>query len=360
MLNKIEIPRFMKSVFYEGLNKLTVKQVPIPEINEDEILIKIDCCSLCGSDLRIINSGSKRITCPSVLGHEISGRVVKIGKNHEGKFEIEERICLGADVPCGKCFWCKSGISNNCENTFAIGYEYPGGFSEYLKLSSRIIDFGPLLKISNNSQVLQEEFALTEPLACCINAFELISNVSGKKILIFGAGSMGVLLAKYAIMLGALSVNICDIESERLESAKIANADNYVLSSEEELDKLKKEVTSGEGFDYIIIACPSIEAQRMSFNYIRNRGIINFFGGLPQNTGELSIPSNLIHYKELIIFGSHGSTPVQFRTAAELILKKRIYVRDLISRNYPLERLPEAIEEIKRDKSLLKIMIKNY
>ncbi len=346
----------MKALVLEGINQFSLKDVPIPEISDDDILIKVDSCSICGSDLRIISKGNKRIKYPQIIGHEIAGTIVRVGNNQKSKFNVNNKVSLSADIPCGTCEWCKSGISNNCIDNIAFGYEYQGGFAEYLKLDKRIIDFGPLVVLPE-TDVTQDELSLCEPLACCVNGIEQCNMVEGEKVLIFGAGPIGCMLVKLANAMGASSVVLCDISQERLGVSKICNANEYVLSSKEALDKVHKEVTNNQGFDIIITACPSIEAQEMSLDYIKNKGFINFFGGLPLDSRKFSIDSNIIHYKNIVILGSNGSTPKHHKTAVDMVLNKKIILKDLISKTFSLDKAKEAIDEAQNNKNNLKVVI---
>jgi L-iditol 2-dehydrogenase len=346
----------MKAAVLDGINKLSIKEVPTPLISDDDILIKIDSCGICGTDLRIIGTGSKRINYPQILGHEIAGTVVDIGKNQEHKFKINDRLALSADIPCGLCEWCKAGLSNHCLHNIAFGHEYPGGFADYLKLDKRIIEFGPLV-ILPETDITQDEFALCEPLACCLNGLELCGNVQGKKVLIFGAGPVGCMISKLAKTMGASSIVICDIDQERLQASKVSEADKYVLSINSALTEARKEITNDKGFDVVITACSSIEAQEGSLKYTKNRGVIIFFGGLPQNCRNLCIDSNEIHYREICILGSHGSTPGQHKMAVDMLLTGKLVVKELISKKYPLDRISEAMDEVKNNKNNLKIVI---
>ncbi len=355
-----QIPQTMKAVVFKGIDQLQLEEVPTPQISEDDILIRIDSCSICGSDVRIISNGYHRVPPGTIMGHEIAGTVVKIGDNQKNKFSFGQRICLGADIPCGHCTWCQTGSSNNCKNTIAYGHEYPGGgFAQYMKLDKRSIDFGPLVLLPHND-LSQDEFALTEPLACCVNGLEYCNMSIGKTILIFGAGPLGILMAKLARTMGASFITLCDIDQDRLNAATISEADQIVPSTDEALKKIVDKHTQGEGFDVVITACPTMKAQEQSIHYTKNRGVINFFGGLPQTAGNLSFPSNILHYKEITLLGSHGSTPRHNQIAAEMILHKKIYVKDLLSQTVPLEQLPKAIQDLKTDKTNLKITVRPW
>ena len=331
----------MKAVFMEGLNKLVLKEVPKPIVNDEEVLIKVDSCSICGSDVRILKTGNKRIKYPAVLGHEIAGTVAESKNN---KFKVGDKVCLAADLPCGHCEWCKKGLANDCIDSRAFGYEYQGGFAEFLKLDKRIVDFGPVVILPKND-ISQDEFALSEPLACCINGLERCEMGKDKSILIFGAGPIGILFAKLARMMQASKIVMCDIDPDRVKMAKIDGVRNVLVS---ELNK--------EKFDIVITACSSLKAQEQAFDYVRKRGIINLFSGLPENSEKLCINSNQIHYEEITVLGSHGSTPRHHKMAAEMIAKNKIDVKDLISKKFPLDKFSEAFD-LAKSKDSLKIII---
>lgn len=330
----------MKAVFMEGLSRLALKELPNPIIAEGEVLVKVDSCAICGSDIRIFEKGNKRVKYPTILGHEIAGTVVE---SRNRMFKAGDRLAFGADIPCGKCVWCKKGFSNNCENNIAFGYEYQGGFAEYLKLDRRIIEYGPVAAISKTADISQDELSISEPLGCCINGMERCGDFKKKDILILGAGPIGVIFAKLAKINCALRVILCDIDEDRLKIVKIPGVELMTIPG---LRKTNKK------FDVIIVACPSLKAQEDAFSYIKKRGIINFFGGLPENSKDLSISSNKIHYDEISVVGSHGSTPIQHKNAVDLIINRKIIVDDLISKRFPLDKLNEAMKEAKNKKNL--------
>ena len=341
----------MKAAVLEGINQLTVKEVPKPRITPDEVLLKVDSCGICGSDLRIITGGNSRVKYPHVIGHEIAATVAAVGAKTAG-FKIGDRVSLSADIPCGECKWCKAGLSNHCKDNIAFGHEYDGGFAEYLRLSKRIIEYGPVIVLPK-TKISQDEFSLCEPLACCINGLELCRMGPGKNILIFGAGPVGCMIAILARGMNASKIVLCDTSKERLSSAEACKADAYVQYSELEKPGI---LPVKDGFDVVITACPSIEAQETALKHVKNRGIINLFGGLPPGGRRMQLDSNEIHYREITLLGSHGSTPRHHRMAVEMLLSGKIKVKGLISGRYPLARINEAIEEARNGISL-KIVI---
>ncbi|MFH0936562.1 MAG: alcohol dehydrogenase catalytic domain-containing protein [Candidatus Woesearchaeota archaeon] len=347
----------MKAAIMYDINNVHIEEVPKPSISDNDILIKIDSCSICGSDLRIIANGSSRIKFPQILGHEIAGKIVEIGKKVNKKFKIGDKVALSADIPCGLCEWCKNGVGNHCSNTIAFGYETQGGFAEYLKIDERIINYGPLC-IIDDTENRQDEYSLSEPLACCINGYELCNIKLGHKVLIIGAGPMGCMLSELGYIMGASTVILTDIDPIRINIAKKSiHADEYVLSTNENLMEIYKKYTNGQGFDIIIVACPSVDAQEISLKLIKRKGIINFFAGLPGTDRDISFKSNIIHYNEIFITGSHGSTPLQHKKAVELIKKRKINLSNIISKKFKLDDFNEAIKELREDKSNLKIVI---
>jgi L-iditol 2-dehydrogenase len=149
-----------------------------------------------------------------------------------------------------------------------------------------------------------------------------------------------------------------DVDQDRLNMAHIAGADKYVLTDEAKLDDIKRKHTDNDGFDIVLTACPALEAQQMAFRYVKKRGTINFFGGLPASAGNLSLPSNIIHYNEIKVLGSHGSTPRHHDLAVALITSGKIKVSDLITQTIPLEQLPQQFEELSRNRKNLKVVVR--
>jgi len=342
----------LAAVFY-GPEKLVLTSVPVPKISDDEILLKVDSCGICGSDLRIIRHGYKRVADGRIMGHEISGTVAKVGQQQEQLLKTGDRIALSADIPCGRCGWCKKGVFNQCQDRRAFGHEYDGGFAEYLKLTGRIIDLGPVVRVGE-TDVSQDELTICETLACCINGMEMSKVNLSDKVLIYGAGPVGCLLAMLTRSLGASSIVLADIDRKRLEVSKFAQADHYCTP--DEIDALKDKITCGEGFDLVITACPSREAQESSIDHVRKRGTVCWFAGVPQDNKKVCIDSNLVHYKEARIVGSHGSTPEQHRKAVDMVLSGRINVKGLIAKSFPLEKIHDAMK-MAEDKRYLKIII---
>ncbi|ANE48240.1 L-threonine 3-dehydrogenase [Paenibacillus swuensis] len=330
----------MKAAVLEALDQMVVKDLPVPEVDDDSILMKVEAVGICGSDIRIYHHGNARVQLPQVLGHEASGRVEAVGKNVK-RFKAGDRISLGADVPCGECIFCEAGQGNNCQINYAMGYQFAGSFAEYVLLNKMVVNYGPIHKIADH--VTFEEAALAEPLACVLNGLEL-SNVNiGDTVVVLGAGPIGCMLCEVARNMGA-RVILVNRSRPRLEMAKKIDAAHvYICAAEENSIERVLEETGGLGAEVVITCNPSPEAQSDAIYMARNRGRVNLFGGLPKDRSKVTIDTNIIHYKELFVHGAHGSLPRHHRQAVELINNGTIDMKKYATDQFKLEHINEAI-----------------
>lgn len=331
----------MKAAVLEDLEKMVVKEVTTPQIGQGEILVRVRSCAVCGSDIRIYHRGNPRVKPPQIIGHEIAGEIVEVGSGVK-KFKVGDRVALGADVPCGTCRFCRNGLGNNCPINYAIGYQFQGGFAEYIPLNELTVKYGPLHKIPGDLSF--DEASLAEPLACCINGYELANLKLGDTVVVIGAGPVGLMLVELAKIMGADKVILSQRSRERLKLAQRFSADVLISSSEENFVERVMEETGGEGADVVMVACANPSAQEEALKVVGHRGRVNFFGGLPPGSSKISIDSNLIHYKECFVLGSHGSVPRQHKLALNLLAEGRIKGKDFITHHFALDDIKEAFE----------------
>ncbi|HNR36931.1 MAG TPA: zinc-dependent dehydrogenase [Candidatus Hydrogenedentes bacterium] len=329
----------MKAAVLEGLDNLVVREVPTPEVEDDGVLVRVHACAVCGSDIRMFHHGNPRLKPPAIMGHESAGEVVEVGKRVT-KFSVGDRVAIGADVPCGECAFCEAGIGNNCPINYAMGYQFPGSFAEYVYLNRTVVNYGPVHKIPDH--VSYDEAALAEPLGCVLNAIELSSVRLGDTLVIIGAGPIGCMIIEAARLVGAAKVIVVQRSRPRLEMARRFNADVYICSSEEDSVARVLEETGGHGADVILTACPSPQAQIDAIAMARNRARVNFFGGLPKGQSNVTLDTNVIHYKELFVMGAHGCVPRHHQQAVGLIASGTFKMGPYISHTFPLERIAEA------------------
>ena len=360
----------MKAALLEGVDKIVLREVATPTIKPGSILLKVLACGVCGSDLRILSSGNSRVKYPAIIGHEIVGEVVAIGEGisvGEGisGFNKGDLLAVGADVPCGKCVWCTSGNGNCCDINYAIGYQFSGGYAEYCLLEPLVVSQGAIEKVP--AAVSVEVATFMEPLACCINGFERIGFVPGKTVLIIGAGQIGCMLAILAKASGSKKVILVDVSDEKLLVAEKSmaagevSADHYVNNSKSGFKESVLALTNGQGADFIFTACSSADAQEQALSVLAKRGAINFFGGLPMSgpgAHNIYVSSNLLHYSECTLTGSHGSVPRQNHLAMELISSGRLanVLSGLITHRFKLDEIQKAFE-LRRDPKALRVVV---
>lgn len=314
-------------------NSITIEETDLPEISKSEILIKVLSCAICGSDLKITKFGNKRITESRTIGHEISGEITEIGSD-VNNYKIGDLVSVGADLPCLACEICEMGAVNLCKTNYALGYQFDGGLTQYMILNEHVINGGPIAKYNNISSDIA---CLAEPLACAINgvdkALRCFSVGSPKNTLIFGGGPMGIFIAEYL-----LSKEINDITFIEMNDLRVKFIENNTLFN------VKKNVDLDLKYDLIFTACPAIETHKSALNSINTSGVINFFGGLPPESGTIQLNSNDIHYNESVLIGTHGSTPPQHAEALKLLESGKIKIDYLITHKFNLSNIKKALD----------------
>ncbi len=345
----------MKVALLEDIEKLKITEIATPKPQAGEVLIKVEVCAICGTDIKVFHHGHRLITFPRVTGHEVTGEITAVGENIS-RYKPGNRVAVAPAVPCGDCYYCHRGKQAMCENLQAIGYFWNGGFAEYMIVPKVAVDNGCVNILPDN--VSFEEGALAEPLACVINAQELSNVGIGDTVVIIGTGPMGCLHAELARAIGATKTVMIEVSEERLELAKkTVETDLFINSREQDSIKLIKELTHGRGADKVIVACGVGKAQQDAIEMVANLGNVNFFGGLPKDKPYIQLDSNILHYKECSITGTHGSSPCHNQIAIDLISSGKIKVKKYITKHYKLDNLEEAIARAETGKEM-KIIIK--
>jgi len=339
----------MKAAVYEGIERITVREYGNPKCDPNSIVIRVNSCAICGSDIRIYHHGKSNLKPPQITGHEIAGTVTETGKNVTS-YSVGDRIQVPAIVSCGECYYCKKGRSNLCEHFAAIGYEYQGGFAEYMPVPSQMIRDNSVNRIDN--KVSFDEACIAEPIACAINGQELSQVSDGDIVVIIGAGPIGCMHIELAKINGAKKIILSDISKERLKIAEQFSADYYINPSEEDIISRVMNITNNHGADVIIVAASSGKAQEDAVKMAAYYGRINFFGGLPKDNSYVKLDSNLIHYKELFINGTSGSLPRHNKKALDLITSGKLDANKFITHRFPLDKILEGFTVIEKGLAL--------
>ena len=340
----------MKVVRFYAPEDVRVEEAPEPECGADEVKLRVKNCSTCGTDVKIFHNGHQNLSPPRIIGHEIAGQVVEVGADVPG-WSVGDRAQVIAAVPCGECYECKRGWMAVCRNQTSVGYQYDGGFAEYLIVPRQVLKVDGLNRIPDN--IGYDEASVAEPFACAINAQELVGIADGDTVVVFGAGPIGCIHIRLARANGAARVFLIDVNAERLAmSAGAVKPDEVINGSKVDVVERVLELTDGRGADVVITATAANVAQEQAIQMAGRRGRISFFGGLPKTNPFISCDSNLVHYRELMIIGANGSAPSHNKKALELISSGDVPVKDLITVRLPLERTLDAFGIVARGEAI--------
>ncbi|HOJ31756.1 MAG TPA: zinc-dependent dehydrogenase [bacterium] len=337
-----------KAAVLKSIENLEIVERNIPAPQEGEILIRVKSCAICGTDIKVFHHGHKHIVFPRVTGHELSGIIEKIGGNVKNLKE-GDRVAVAPAIPCGQCYYCRRGWQSMCDDLKAIGYHFDGGFAQYMIVPEVAVRNGCVNKIPDN--VTFDQAAIAEPLACVINGQQLSRVEMGDTVLILGAGPIGCLHAELAKNIGASKVILTDVVQQRLDMAKFTGAIT-VNSKETNLKEFVSELTDGRMADRVIVAVGLAEAQEESLDLVAKRGSVNFFGGLPKESPFAKLNTNVLHYGESFITGTHGSTPLHNKMALDFISAGKFHIDNYITRKIPLEQLLEGLSDAEQKKAL--------
>ncbi len=342
----------MKALRFHAPEDVRLEDVPEPGCGPAEVKIKVRNCSTCGTDVKIKTNGHVNITRETTMGHEVAGEVVDVGAEARGGFQVGDRVQCIAAVPCGDCHECSKGWMEVCQNQTSVGYQYDGGFAEYMIVPEQVLKVDGLNRIPDN--VGYDEASAAEPFACAINAQEQLGIEEGDFLVVFGAGPIGCMHIRIARGVHKVgTVVLVDINAERLQMSADAVAPDHVLNGAE-VDVVAKvmELTGGRGADVVITATPANVTQEQAISMAARQGRISFFGGLPKNDPFIKADSNLIHYRQLHVHGANGSSPAHNKRALEYISTGQVPVKDLITRHIPLDDVLSAFDIVKNGEAI--------
>lgn len=345
----------MLAAVYYGPEDIRVEERSVPEIGEDEALLKVLSTGLCGTDLRIWHGAHRKYPTGTIRvpGHEVVGDLVNVGEQVKG-LEVGQRVFVAPNMGCGHCRQCVSGNNNLCVDYEAPGITFDGSFAEFMRIPAAAILQGNLIPISKRIDPVMA--ALIEPFACVLRGQDALHIQPGETVLVVGAGPIGIMHMMLAHLRGAGKVIVSELIPERLTKAKELGADLVVNPSEEDLTTVLSEETVGYGVDVVIVATPAHKAQEQALELAGIGGRINFFGGLPKDRPTISFDSNLVHYKELVVTGTTACSTDDCRRAAAIVNTGRIDLSVLVGSRFSLSQAEEAFKAAEEGKALKIIM----
>lgn len=339
---------------YDKNGRLALTERPKPQAARDSVVIKVNACAICGTDVRTYQKGSTKIQAPRIIGHEVVGTIVELGADVTG-FQEGERVAVAPAIGCGTCYSCRKGYTNMCDHLQTIGFEFDGGFAPYMEIPAQAFKMGNVNKLPDG--ISDEEGALAEPCACVVNAQEFLQIKDGDFVAVWGSGFIGCIHAELAFRSGAARVIMIEPAQQRAAAAARLLPE-VVMIDPTKTDTVAQimELTEGRGVDVGITACSVGAAQEEAQRVAAKRGRLSLFGGL---VGESKgfIDSNLIHYRELAVYGVHASTPAHNRKVIEWINNGQLDVEKYITAVYPLSEIETAFAEI-NDGNIFKAIIK--
>jgi L-iditol 2-dehydrogenase len=336
---------------------IAIQDLPIPTPGPGDVLLKVEACALCGTDQRVL-SGEKHVDVP-IVGHEITGCVTAVGAGVT-QFKPGERYIVQTVVGCGECPMCALHRENLCEKGFkAIGYQWNGGFAEYMIMPKKAVDQGCLIPIPQD--LSPELGTLIEPLSCCVNGMKYIPMETAEHVLIFGGGIIGVLNGLVARARGARRITIMDVSTDRLNLLQKIGLpfDDFVSSREHKPDEWVKSATRGRGVDAVVVAASVKQLVTVGIKLLKRSGHLSIFAGMPKSDPTELTDLNLIHYLELNLHGANSSALAEYLTARDFLVNGKIDGRKLVTHTFPLAQFDEAVKvQANPASGSLKVVIK--
>jgi L-iditol 2-dehydrogenase len=355
------------AVFYSP-NNLGVQEIQLPTDKDEKVgvMLKVNACAICGYDVRVFRNGHSKVTPPIILGHELSGELLETiattttttTTTSTGIIKEGSRVAVCPVIPCLNCRYCYNKQYNLCINLKEIGSTVDGGFAEYVKIPKNIIQIGGLVSVPDN--LSNEEAALLEPLACCLNGFSHIGQITteeeekggGKRsssVVIIGDGPIGLLHLQLSKLYGAKTIVVGKV-SARIQKAKSMGADEVIFADDDQNSSSKEtsddllELTGRIGANVVIVATSNPAALDLAIKIAAKNSRINIFAGMPKdNNNTVPIDPNWLHYNQISITGSFSSTPSMLYEAARLASNKKIDLSKIITHRYSLSNIEEAI-----------------
>ncbi|MFI6251975.1 zinc-dependent alcohol dehydrogenase family protein [Streptomyces sp. NPDC051016] len=315
----------MRAAVVEAPGRVTVTTVPDPTPGPRQVVVEVAACGLCGTDLHILR-GEFAPTLPVVPGHEFAGRVVERGREVT-ELAIGDRVAVDPSLYCNECRYCRAGRNNLCDRWQAIGVTVAGGAAEYA-----VAPVANCVRLPDHVDV--QDAALIEPLSCAVRGYDVLSGRLGSHVLIYGSGTMGLMMLELAKRTGAASVDVVDINPERLATAAELGSSRTAPSADE-LDR-------PGGWDVVVDATGNAAAIQDGLERVAKAGTFLQFGVADYAT-RVTIDPYRVYNQEITITGSMAVLH-SYERAAELFANGVLDPRVFISHRLPLAEYPQALE----------------
>nr|WSS60074.1 zinc-dependent alcohol dehydrogenase family protein [Streptomyces sp. NBC_01177] len=318
----------MRAAIVEAPGKISVTTVPDPTPGPSEVVVSVASCGLCGTDLHILQ-GEFAPSLPLVPGHEFAGEIVGVGRDVT-ELAVGDRVAVDPSLHCHECRYCRSGRGNLCERWAAIGVTVSGGAAEYA-----VAPVANCVRLPEHIDV--KDAALIEPLSCAVRGYDVLSSTLGAEVLIYGSGTMGLMMLELAKRTGAASVDVLDVNPDRLATAGLLGCSRSAAGA----DELERPA----GWDVVIDATGNAAAIQDGLGRVAKGGTFLQFGVADYATTAVIEPYR-IYNQEITITGSMAVLHSYERAAALFaagVLDPAVFISDRL----PLDQYPQAIDRFK-------------
>jgi L-iditol 2-dehydrogenase len=349
------IPKTMQAGVYREKGVVRVEEVPVPEVGDGEVLIKVAACGVCGTDIKKIFQGY--VEPPQILGHELAGTVVAIGRGVR-KWKLGDRVMSFHHIPCGECFYCKTRQFSQCKqykNTGLTGGFTPngGGFGEYVKAMPWVAKRGI---VALPDKVSFEEATFIEPINTIVKAVQKARVMAGESVLIVGCGPIGLQLLMVAKTVGARIYTSDPMGPRRAKSLELGAVESFDPISGKLVEEIRSR-TEGRGADAVLVAVahPAVVVEALAA--ARPGGRVLLFAANDPVT-KIEFPAAAVGIDEKEILGSYSAAVDIQESAAALVLEKKLPVMKIVTHSFPLARIQEGLELAARPtEESLKVLI---
>jgi len=341
----------MKALLLSEYNRLEVVDVPMPRPGRDEVLVRVEACGICGSDVHGYDGSSGRRIPPIVMGHEAAGTVAAVGAGASGAHE-GDRVTFDSTIYCGECEYCRRGELNLCQRRQVLGVSTPeyrrsGAFAEYVVVPNRIVHHVP-------DNISFPEAAMVEPLAVAVHAVSISELPENGAALVMGAGMIGLLVLQALREAGCLSIYVVDIDDSRLKLAKQLGATNVIHAKTADTVAEVQRLTSGAGVDVALEAVGSTPTVKAAIESVRKGGTVVLIGNVAP---QVEIPLQTVVGREIRLQGSAASSG-EYPQCIDMLARGAVDVKSLISIVAPLDEGPGWFERLHaREANLMKVVL---
>jgi L-iditol 2-dehydrogenase len=337
----------MRVAMYYNNNDVRIEEMPVPSITDDELLVKVQASGICGSD---VMEWYRLKKAPRVLGHEIAGDIVTVGKNVK-QYHVGDRIFVSHHVPCNTCEYCCNDQHTLCDTLHSTNFD-PGGFAEYIRIPKINVETGifPLPK-----DFSYDEGVFIEPLACVVRGLTIAQMKPNQSILIVGSGISGLLHIKLARAWNAGRIIATDITDYRLQTAQKLGAD-IVLNAKDDVPKQIQKHNDGCLADLVVLCTGVPSAVTQALQLVERGGTVLFFA--PTEPGiEIPFPLFDLWNKGVTMVSTYAGSPRDINVAIDLIASKKVTVTDMITHKLPLSETPRGFQLVAKAENSLKVVI---